>query len=126
MRRWLPSTSARPALVERGLFLIAFVMIGGGANFAASTLLLDDARGLVRADANDLVTIHRSGGMAALRAELDERITGGNGDPNAVYGLVDGDGNALIGRLPGVSMSGASASISSAIVPWPAMMRGSS
>ena len=68
MRRWLPSTSARLALEVMGLFLIAFVMIGGGVYFAASTLLLDDARGLVRADANDLVTIHRSGGMAALRA----------------------------------------------------------
>ena len=107
MRRWLPSTSARLALVVMGLFLIAFVMIGGGVYFAASTLLLDDARGLVRADANDLVTIHRSGGMAALRAELDERITGGNGDPNAVYGLVDGDGNALIGRLPDAGRPGA-------------------
>lgn len=107
MRHGLPSTSARLALVVMGFFLAAFVMIGGGVYFAVSTLLLDDARGLVRADANDLVAIHRSGGLAALRAELDERITGGNGDPNAVYGLVDGEGKALIGRLPDSGRPGA-------------------
>lgn len=106
MRRLLPSTSTRLALVVMGFFLVAFVMIGGCVYLAVSTLLINDARGLVRADANDLVAIHRGGGLAALRSELDERINGGNGDPNAVYGLVDGTGNALIGRLPDAGRPG--------------------
>ncbi|WP_297831500.1 HAMP domain-containing sensor histidine kinase [Thermomonas sp.] len=100
MKRRLPSTSARLALVVMGFFLAAFVLIGGGVYFAVSTLLLDDARGLVHADASDLMDIHRSGGMAALHAELDDRINDGSDDPNAVYALVDGDGKPLVGRLP--------------------------
>lgn len=100
MKRRLPSTSARLALVVMGFFLAAFVLIGGGVYFAVSTLLLDDARGLVHADASDLVDIHRSGGMAALRTELEARINDGSDDPNAVYALVDGEGKPLVGRLP--------------------------
>lgn len=100
MKRILPSTSARLALVVMGFFLSAFVLIGGGAYFAVSTLLLEDARGLVRADASDLVDIDRSAGAAALRAELQDRIRNGHGDPDAVYALSDPRGVAVIGRLP--------------------------
>ncbi|HRO64070.1 HAMP domain-containing sensor histidine kinase [Thermomonas sp.] len=100
MKRLLPSTSARLALVVMGSFLIAFVLIGGGVYFAVSTLLLDDARGAVHADASDLMGLHQAEGLAALRAELEARINEGSDDPNAVYALADGAGNPLIGRLP--------------------------
>lgn len=100
MKQVLPSTSARLALVVMGFFLIAAVLIGGGAYFTVSTLLLNDVRGLVRADASDLVDIYRDGGPAALRAELQARIDGDDGDPDAVYGLADATGKALIGQLP--------------------------
>ncbi|WP_374249195.1 ATP-binding protein [Thermomonas sp.] len=99
MKRLLPSTSTRLALVVMGLFLAAFVLIGGGVYLAVSTLLLQDARELVRADAVTLVDTWHEGGHAALLAELQSRLRD-DGDPDAVYALVAADGVALIGRMP--------------------------
>ena len=99
MRLRLPSTSARLALVVMGFFLAAFVLLGAGLYYAVSTLLLQDARELVRTDAAALQDIHQQGGRAALLAELQARIAG-NGDPDAVYALAARDGTASVGRLP--------------------------
>lgn len=40
MKRFLPSTSARLALLVMGSFLAAVVLIGGGLYYAVSSLLL--------------------------------------------------------------------------------------
>lgn len=106
MRLRLPSTSTRLALVVMGFFLAAFVLLGAGVYYAVSTLLLQDARELVRTDAAALQDIQRQGGRAALLAELQARIAG-NGDPDAVYALADGDGVALVGGLPDARAPGA-------------------
>ncbi len=106
MKRQFPSTSARLALVVMGFFLAAFVVIGGGVYFAVSTLLLDDARGLVRADASDLMDIYRDDGPDGLKMELHARIEDGSDDPNAVYALTGPQGSALLGRMPAALRSG--------------------
>lgn len=100
MRRLPPSTSTRLALLVMGFFLASFVVIGAGVYVAVSTLLLHDARELVRADAVTLADVYRDGGRAALLAELQARIHGGEGDPDAVYALADARGLALLGDLP--------------------------
>lgn len=100
MRRLLPSTSTRLALLVMGFFLAAVVVIGGGVYVAVSTLLLRDARELVHADTVALTDTYRDGGRAALLAELRGRISGGEGDPDAVYALADAGGRALLGQLP--------------------------
>lgn len=96
----LPSTSTRLALLVMGFFLASFVLIGAGVYVAVSTLLLHDARELVRADAVTLADVYRDGGRAALLAELQARVRGGGSDPDAVYALADARGLALLGRLP--------------------------
>lgn len=83
MRRPLLSTSARLALAVAGAFLLAWVVLGAGVYLTVSTLLLDDVRGLVRSDAQNLEDIHRPGGRALLLQELRQRIED-EGDPDAV------------------------------------------
>lgn len=100
MKRFLPSTSARLALLVAGFFLASFALIGAGVYVAVSTLLLHDVRELVRADAVTLVDTYRDGSHGALLAELRDRIEGGDGDPDAVYALADADGSRLVGRRP--------------------------
>lgn len=107
MSRALPSTSTRLALLVMGFFLASFVLIGAGVYVAVSTLLLHDARELARADAIALVDTYRDGGRAALLAELQQRIHGDEGDPDAVYALADAGGRALLGRLPDARAPGA-------------------
>jgi signal transduction histidine kinase len=106
MSRALPSTSTRLALLVMGFFLASFVLIGAGVYVAVSTLLLHDARELARADAVALVDTYRDGGRAALLAELQQRIHGDEGDPDAVYALTDVGGRALLGRLPDMRAPG--------------------
>lgn len=106
MRRFLSSTSGRLALVVMGFFLAAFVLIGAGVYYAVSTLLLHDVRELVRSDATTLVDIYREGGRAALLAELQERVHDADGDPDAVYALVEANGTSLLGRLPDLRTPG--------------------
>ncbi|WP_240095663.1 sensor histidine kinase [Thermomonas flagellata] len=99
MRRPLLSTSARLALAVAGAFLLAWVVLGAGVYLTVSTLLLDDVRGLVRSDAQNLEDIHRHGGRALLLQELRQRIED-EGDPDAIYALQTAAGEALVGRLP--------------------------
>lgn len=106
MKRLLPSTSARLALLVMGSFLAAVVLIGGGLYYAVSSLLLHEARDLVRADAITLVDTYREGGRAALLAELRARIQGDDGDPDAVYALTGADGAALVGERPDAGLPG--------------------
>lgn len=105
MKRLLPSTSARLALLVMGSFLAAVVLIGGGLYYAVSSLLLHEARDLVRADAVTLVDTYREGGRAGLLAELQARIRGDDGDPDAVYAL-EANGIALVGRRPDALLPG--------------------
>ena len=98
MKRLLPSTSARLALLVMGSFLAAVVLIGGGLYYAVSSLLLHEARDLVRADAITLVDTYREGGRTALLDEIQARIRGDDGDPDAVYALTGADGAALVGE----------------------------
>lgn len=106
MKRFLPSTSARLALLVMGSFLAAVVLIGGGLYYAVSSLLLHDTRDLVRADAVALVDTYRESGRAGLLAELQARIQGDDGDPDAVYALSAADGSALVGQRPDTSLPG--------------------
>lgn len=106
MKRLLPSTSARLALLVMGFFLAAFMLIGAGVYLAVSNLLLHDTRDLVRADAVTLVDTYREGGKAALLAELQGRIHGDDGDPDAVYALSDTNGASLVGQRPETKVPG--------------------
>ncbi|HQX92344.1 MAG TPA: hypothetical protein PKX50_07710, partial [Thermomonas sp.] len=66
MKRLLPSTSARLALIVMGFFLAAFVLVGAVVYVAVSTLLLQDTRELVKSDAVTLLDIYHEGGRARL------------------------------------------------------------
>jgi hypothetical protein len=100
MKRLLPSTSARLALIVMGFFLAAFVLVGAVVYVAVSTLLLQDTRELVKSDAATLLDIYHEGGHARLLGELQDRIHDPDGDPDAVYALADAQGGSLLGRLP--------------------------
>jgi len=100
MKRLLPSTSARLALIVMGFFLAAFVLVGAVVYVAVSTLLLQDTRELVKSDAATLLDIYHEGGRARLLGELQDRIHDPDGDPDAVYALADAQGGSLLGQLP--------------------------
>lgn len=100
MRRALPSTSTRLALLVMGFFLAASMLIGAGVYVAVSTLLLQDARELVHADAVALSETYLGGGRGALLEELQDRLRRGESDPDAVYALTDAGGRPLIGHMP--------------------------
>lgn len=105
MKRHLPSTSVRLALVVMGLFLLGYVAIGASVYWGVTTLLRHDVHELVRSDAVTLVDIVREDGFAALSEELQARIHD-NGDPDAVYALRDGQGVDRIGRMPAMPAVG--------------------
>ncbi|QNP41457.1 sensor histidine kinase [Lysobacter solisilvae (ex Woo and Kim 2020)] len=92
------STSTRLALAVMGSFLLAFVLLGGGVYYAVSTLLLHDARELVRTDAAGLLDLYREDGYRALRDELQRRQAAPE-DPDAVYALVSAQGRLLVGNV---------------------------
>lgn len=100
MKLRLPSTSLRLALLVMGLFLASFVLIGAGVYYAVSSLLLHDARDLVKSDAITLIDTYRESGRKALLEELQYRIHDEEGDPDAVYALADAHGHNLLGALP--------------------------
>lgn len=98
----LRSTSTRLALAVTASFLLAFVLLGAGVYYAVSTLLTNDAREVVRADAEGLAELYRDSGRNALIAELRERIAKPD-DPDAVYALLAADGGVIAGsyaRVP--------------------------
>lgn len=98
----LRSSSTRLAVAVATAFLFAFVLLGAGVYYAVSTLLLNDAREVIRADAAGLLEISRDDGRAALLAEVRDRVESGD-DPDAVYAVIGGDGRIVAGsfaRLP--------------------------
>jgi signal transduction histidine kinase len=95
----LRSTSTRLALAVMGAFLLAFVLLGAGVYVAVSTLLLQDARELVRTDSAGLMQLQRDGGRAALVQELRDRLDAPD-DPDAVYALIGADGRVELGDIP--------------------------
>jgi 3-oxoacyl-[acyl-carrier-protein] synthase II len=70
---WLRSTSARLALAVTASFLLAFVLLGAGVYLAVSTLLTNDAREVIRADAGGLLQLYHDAGRKALLAEVRDR-----------------------------------------------------
>lgn len=100
----LRSTSTRLALAVMASFLLAFVVLGVGVYAAVSTLLLQDARELVRTDAAGLVELYRESGRTALEAELRGRIEAPD-DTDAVYALIGARGTALLGEAPPLKAS---------------------
>ncbi len=99
---WIRSTSARLALAVTASFLLAFVLLGAGVYFAVSTLLTNDAREVIRADAGGLLQIYHDSGRKALLAEVRDRADEPD-DPDSVYGLVAADGRiegGTFARLP--------------------------
>jgi len=101
MTRPLRSTSTRLAMTVMGAFLLAFVLLGTGVYVAVSTLLLQDARELVRTDAAGLMQVERDGGRAALVQELRDRLEAPD-DPDAVYALIAANGQVEVGQAPAV------------------------
>lgn len=102
MIRLLRSTSARLALAVAAGFLLAFVLLGVGVQYAVSALLMADAREVIRADAAGLVELYREAGRTALRDEIHDRVEAPD-DPDAVYALVARDGRIVAGtfsRMP--------------------------
>ncbi len=98
MTRAPRSTSTRLALAVMGSFLLAFVLLGAGVYVAVSTLLLQDARELVRTDAAALTQLHRDGGRGALVQELRDRLDAPD-DPDAVYALFAANGTVEVGDV---------------------------
>lgn len=92
------STSTRLALVVMAAFLLAFVLLGAGVYYAVSTLLLQDARELVRNDATGLLDVYREDGRKTLLDELQRRLAEPE-DPDAVYALVSPRGELLMGSF---------------------------
>ena len=98
MRRALRSTSVRLALAVAACFLLAFVLLGGGVQYAVSALLMTDAREVIRADAAGLVELYRDNGLDGLREEIGDRVDDPD-DPDAVYALIASDGRILAGTF---------------------------
>ena len=93
------STSTRLALAVMASLLLAFVLLGAGVYYAVSTLLLQDARELVRTDSAGLVDLYRENGRGELVEELRRRVDAPE-DPDAVYMLAKPDGAVIVGTYP--------------------------
>ena len=99
---WARSTSARLALAVTASFLLAFVLLGAGVYFAVSTLLTNDAREVIRADAGGLLQLYHEGGRKALLDEVRDRAEAPD-DPDSEYAIVARNGRIEAGtfsRLP--------------------------
>jgi signal transduction histidine kinase len=102
------STSARLALAVMASLLLAFVLLGAGVYYAVSTLLLHDARELVRTDSAGLVDLYRENGRQELVEELRRRIDEPE-DPDAVYALGKPGGAMAAGTFPSMPLHRAGA-----------------
>ncbi len=92
----LHSTSARLAFAVTASFLLAFALLGLGVYYAVSTMLVNDTREVVRADAAGLMQLYRDNGRDALVAELNARTTDPD-DPDMLYALFGHDGRLVVG-----------------------------
>ena len=92
----LPSTSTRLALAVTASFLLAFVLLGFGVYYAVSTMLANDTREVVRADAVELMELYHDAGRNGLLAELRARAADPD-DPDMVYALFGHDGRNIAG-----------------------------
>ncbi|HEY5780530.1 MAG TPA: ATP-binding protein [Lysobacter sp.] len=97
------STSTRLALAVMASLLLAFVLLGAGVYYAVSTLLLQDARELVRTDSAGLVDLYRENGGGELVEELRRRVDAPE-DPDAVYMLAKPDGAVIVGTYPALPL----------------------
>lgn len=98
MNSALRSTSFRLALAVSLSFFLAITSLGAGVYFAVSTLLDNVAREVVRADAAGLSDLYRQSGHEQLLDEIRDRVQEPD-DPDAVYALLDADGNILAGNF---------------------------
>lgn len=88
MKPFRLSTTTRLAGMVGLAFLLAFAMLGGFAYFTVSSLLYQDAREVIRADAEGLNDLYHHGGRAALLAEMGQRAAQPD-DPDALYAVVE-------------------------------------
>lgn len=98
-QRWR-STTARLALMVSAAFLVAFMLLGAGVYFAVSHLLEKDGQDVLRLQTAGLLDVARSGGLPALREEVQSR-TEQPDDPDSAFALWDANGRLLAGaELP--------------------------
>lgn len=102
--RW-QSTSVRLAAGVGLAFLLGFALLGTLVYFTVSSLLYQDAREVIRADANGLTDLYRQDGQDALLAEVRQRLAQPV-DPDALYAVIrlpSGQqlaGNVTLARAP--------------------------
>ena len=102
------STSTRLALAVGGLFLLSYLLLGGGLYYAVSRIFASDLHEVIRLDSADLVELYRESGFAGLKTEISER-TAAPDDDNAVYELIGKDGQLIAGQfatLPDTARNG--------------------
>jgi signal transduction histidine kinase len=93
------STTTRLAGVVGLAFLLAFAVLGGFAYFAVSSLLYQDAREVIHADAEGLTDLYRHGGRPALLVEVEQRVAAPD-DPDALYAVIErATGRRVAGNL---------------------------
>lgn len=81
-------------------FLLAFMLLGAGVYFAVSHLLGKDGQDVLRLQTAGLLDVARSGGLPALREEVESR-TEQPDDPDSAFALWDANGRLLAGaELP--------------------------
>lgn len=99
MPRLWRSASMRLACGVGLAFLLGFVVLGGFVYFTVSSLLYQDAREVIRADAEGLVDLYRQGGETALVAEVRQRLAQPD-DQDALYAVTEpASGRHLAGNI---------------------------
>ncbi len=104
------STSRRLALMVSAAFLLAFMLIGAGVYFGVSVLLEKDSQDVLRLQTAGLLDVARSGGMPALRQEVQSR-TEQPDDPDSAFALWDANGRLLAGTALPLPASGATTAV---------------
>ncbi|MGG6461993.1 ATP-binding protein [Solilutibacter silvestris] len=104
------STSRRLALMVSAAFLLAFMLIGAGVYFGVSVLLEKDSQDVLRLQTAGLLDVARSGGMPALRQEVQSR-TEQPDDPDSAFALWDANGRLLAGTALPLPAGGATAAV---------------
>ncbi len=91
-------------------FLLAFMLIGAGVYFGVSVLLEKDSQDVLRLQTAGLLDVARSGGMPALRQEVQSR-TEQPDDPDSAFALWDANGRLLAGTALPLPAGGTAAAI---------------